>query len=853
MIKFVLNIDTRFGQDMLIRIEGKQYPMTYEKDATWVYELKTSPRKIIKYQYILKDTDGSLLVDTPKNRYLPIVKTSKVEINDVFGYKSLVSVFQSKAFVDCIMRRESYTTLPTILKDDNMLMLFAPGIDNSQTIKIVGNHPILGYWEPKAGIELNAVEHGWWWIKLPNDNYLTHSEFKFVVCDKISGNVVKWEIGDNRRMPVLKGNSIISFAINIEYDWKGTGVAIPVFSLRSKSDWGVGQFSDLKLLADWAKKNNHKFIQILPINDTTASETDFDSYPYKANSVYALHPMYLDVTKIGTIADSSITEKYKAEAEQLNQLSQVNYSAVNKLKIEYAKIVYDQNYDQIVKEENFIEYVKTNQFWLKDYAAFSLLRNQFGSDNFSKWGKYSHYSKRNISKLCDDNKREIYFFYFLQYHLHIQLSDAINYIHCKGLAIKGDLPIGISAKSVDAWVNPTLFNLDKQAGAPPDDFSVKGQNWGFPTYNWSEMEHTQYNWWKTRFAAMEKYFDAFRIDHILGFFRIWEIPMHAVWGLLGHFSPALPLTIEEIENYGFGFDKKRMTEPYITKQLLDKLFGNDAVEVTSKFMNQICFDRYELKEEFRTQRKITDCFEKNGLIEKKPDLYNKLMELCCEVLFIEDDNKAGYYHPRINMYNTHSYNQLSQHEQWCLRSIHDDFFFHRHNHQWYSEAMRKLPALLNETNMLVCGEDLGMVPSCVPQVMADLQILSLEVERMPKKLDQRFTDISATPYLSVCCTGTHDTSTLRMWWQEDKNNTQWYYNNVMKESGEPPKALSAEMAKKIIDRFIKSSSMLVILPWQDYLACDAKNRLPQPEKERINNPANPNHIWCWRMHLNLDN
>jgi 4-alpha-glucanotransferase len=365
------------------------------------------------------------------------------------------------------------------------------------------------------------------------------------------------------------------------------------------------------------------------------------------------------------------------------------------------------------------------------------------------------------------------------------------------------------------------------------------------------MAKDKYEWWMSRFKNMGRYFDAFRIDHILGFFRIWEIPTDCVWGLLGYFNPSMPLSVSEIEHYGFWFDRDRYIIPHITRHHLYNLFGDNTDEIIGSFFNHRCHDRYVFKPEFATQRDLENSFVRNGLLPKYSDILDKLLSLYCEVIFIEDRANAGYYHPRINVMKSQSFAELSDHEKWCIQRIHDEYFYHRHTNQWSSEAMRKLPALLNTTDMLVCGEDLGMVPACVPEVMSQLQILSLEVQRMPKETTQRYVNLDAVPYLSVCCTGTHDTSPMRMWWRENRDNTQWFYNNILHQGGAAPEDLSPELAQQIVDMHVNSKSMWAILPWQDYMACDGANRFPNPDAERINDPSNPRHIWCWRMHIEL--
>ena len=852
MVSFKLYCPTKFGQNLYIKIGDAMHAMSYYHNAVWTAELELPKSKAIRYQYVLVNADDTQLLDSPKYRYLP-AHEGDVDVEDEFGWREVRSVFETKAFTECLMRQKEEKSLPKLKKGEVLLMLNAPGVLPEQGVAMLGNQEFLGNWDESRKVVLTPSAGGWWWIKLPNNAYLTHAEYKFVVYDRATNVVVKWELGENRRMPLVSGSKVFTNSIHIDYSWHGTGVAIPVFSLRSKKGWGVGEFLDLKRMADWAVARGQKLIQILPINDTTSTHTDLDSYPYRANSVYALHPMYLNMEALGKLDSSSKMKEYRAKGKELNELSAINYSAVNELKWNYIRDIFAEKYDEIVTNKEFKAFVKDNAHWLKDYAVFSCLRDKYSTDKYSEWGEYAEYSEAKREAFIKKNKKAVELYYFIQFSLDAQLCEAIKYLHSKGVVVKGDLPIGISATSVDAWVNPRLFNLDKQAGAPPDDFSVTGQNWGFPTYNWAEMAKDKYAWWMSRFQNMGRYFDAFRIDHILGFFRIWEIPTDCVWGLLGYFNPSMPLSVSEIEHYGFWFDRDRYTIPYVTKHNLYSLFAENTEEIIGAYFNHRSHDRYVFKPEYDTQRKLEDSFVRNGLLPKHADILDKLLSLYCEVIFIEDRANAGYYHPRINVMKSQSFAELSDHEKWCIQRIHDEYFYHRHTNQWSSEAMRKLPALLNTTDMLVCGEDLGMVPACVPDVMSQLQILSLEVQRMPKETTQRYVDLHNVPYLSVCCTGTHDTSPMRMWWRENRENTQWFYNNILHQGGVAPEDLSPELAQQIVDMHVNSKSMWAILPWQDYMACDGANRFPNPDAERINDPSNPRHIWCWRMHVELGN
>ena len=380
---------------------------------------------------------------------------------------------------------------------------------------------------------------------------------------------------------------------------------------------------------------------------------------------------------------------------------------------------------------------------------------------------------------------------FIQYHLHLQLKRAADYAHQHGVVLKGDIPIGISRTSVEAWCHPGLFCLESQAGAPPDAFARDGQNWGFPTYNWPAMAAERYHWFAQRFTKMADYFDAYRIDHLLGFFRIWEIPSYTKSGLLGHFNPAMPLTPEEIISSGIAFYKERHAMPFTP---------NDETDV----------------------------------------------------LFVEDPYQPGTYHPRINGFETESFKAMPEHERRAFYALHDHFYYHRHNDFWHIEAMKKLPALVDSTDMLVCGEDLGMIPACVPAVMSELHILSLEIQRMPKAYGCSVDNPANYPYYSVCTTSTHDMSGIRGWWQEDPSLTQHFWSEMLHQRGKAPIDCEAWICENIVRQHLDSPAMLTILPLQDWMSMDEHLRYADPSFERINVPANPFNYWRYRMHLTLE-
>ena len=813
-----------------------------------------------KYSYIIKHENGYTRKEWGAGHNFRRGKSAKVyEIHDSWQDQPFDRPYYSSAFTDCICNRGIKEKPLTVKNGIINVRISAPMVKNDEVLAMCGGCEQLGAWDASKAIVMNDTFFPEWNINLDVKTLTTPFDYKFVILKKDTLEVVAWEAGSNRYFnytPAQKNEVMVVSGLRFNNPlapWRGAGVAIPVFSVRSEEDFGVGDFIDLKKMIDWAALTGQKFLQILPINDTTMTHTWTDSYPYNANSTFALHPMYLRLSALGTLKDKERQEYFDNLGKELNQLAEIDYERVNQGKIQFTREMFAQEGAKTVASKDFKEFVADNADWLTPYAAFCVLRDRNNTPEFDKWGEYAVYDKNRVAQFVADNQDDINYVYYIQYHLDKQMREVRNYAHNKGVAIKGDIPIGISRTSVDAWISPRLFNMDCQAGAPPDDFSVLGQNWGFPTYNWEEMNKDGFAWWKARFRKMSEYFDAYRIDHVLGFFRIWQIPMDAVHGLLGVFNPALPFTPDELKyNYDFWIDVDLQTTPYIMDYFLQDFFGEYTDEARNTFLNNVSYGRYKLKEQFSTQRKVVEYFaglEKN---DKNTRMCEALLGLIDDVLFVEDPYEKGKYHPRISAQFTYSYRALNDYEKWCFDRLYNDFFYHRHNDFWYGKAMWKLPPLIEATDMLVCAEDLGMIPDCVPAVINALQILSLEIQRMPKDPKAEFGNTYTYPYLSVCTTSTHDMGGIRQWWEEDREKTQHFFNNMLHEGGEAPYFAEPWVCDKIIDLHLNSPAMLAILPLQDLLSIDGNIRRENPLEEQINVPANPRHYWRYRMHLTME-
>jgi 4-alpha-glucanotransferase len=794
-INFHLEYQTTFGEELAVNIlmDGKteQHKMGTLDGAHWTCELSKAAKTCAYIDYYYSVMRGG-----EEERHEWLVEPHRLELQAKKGANYRVydhwldipedAFLYSTAFTECVAARDVKVSEPTDYGKTVILKVRAPQLRNFERLAIIGAGETLGNWEALKAIDMTEHEHNEWTVSLNADTLPQTFEFKFVGLDEVEDVTPLWENGTNRTvtLPEMEEGDVVVYELSQAffplYPWKGAGTVIPVFSLRTEGSFGVGDFGDLKLMIDWCAKTKQRILQVLPINDTNMTRTWQDSYPYNSISIYALHPQYTDFRQLPAIKDEAKRTAFETLRKELNELPQIDYERMFAAKMDYLREIYAQEGSKVLKSKAFKEFFEQNKEWLVPYAAFCHYRDLYGTATFQEWPDHHELpasEREAMTKSTTKLYKDVAFWYFVQFNLDQQMHAAHAHARAQRVILKGDIPIGISRDGVEAWVEPKYFNLNGQAGAPPDPFSADGQNWGFPTYNWDEMLKDGCSWWVRRFRKMAEYFDAYRIDHVLGFFRIWEIPVPYKSGLMGQFSPALGMSREEIEAYGVAF--------------------NDG-------------------------------------------------------LFLVDHKRDDRWHPRIAVQYQEAYERLDDGQKANFNRLYNDYFYRRNNQFWYTEAMKKLPKLTQATRMLVCAEDLGMVPDCVPWVMNELRILSLEIQSMPKDPTTRFGKLSHNPYRSVDTISTHDMATLRQWWDEDEERTQAYYNTTLRRGGAAPHPLPGWLAKDIVSRHLTSPSMLCLLSFQDWISISEALRLPDQNAERINIPANPRHYWRYRMHLTIE-
>ena len=876
---FRLRFYTKFGQSLLLsgdheilgngRIENA-VRMQYLSPEFWqtVVQLpdNAAPNTPIICHYILQNEDGSTIQDGGNERVInpAAFKHKEVLIIDSWNISGLIqNIFYTEPFQKVLLSaNQTRVSAPPPSDPTHVFKVKAPLLAKGQALCVTGNCRALGDWGNPGPLVLNRKDDE---VFLSVQVDLRHASlpvfYKYGIFDLAERKVVQYEEGENRALydEVLPDRYTVlnDGFVRLPADmWKGAGVAIPVFGLRTENSLGVGEFADLKRLVDWCHQVGLKLIQILPVNDSIATHTWMDSYPYAAISAFALHPLYLNVDSLTDAGDQTRLRKLAATRAKLNALSAVDYEAVMQVKLELVRQIFPKQKARVFASGDYGDFFKRNRHWLEPYAVFCVLRDRFGTADFNQWPAHRLYRRDEVEQLLANDpaaREEVGLNYFIQFHLHWQLQEAAKYAHANGVILKGDIAIGVYRHSVDVWQQPELFHTDMQAGAPPDPFSAKGQNWGFPTYNWGRMKRDDFAWWRRRFEQMSCYFDAFRIDHILGFFRIWSSPAHAVEGILGFFVPAIPVKVSEFTERRIAFDHDRMVCPFINRNVLQQIFGRDVGFVEQNFLVPTTGGGYALKPEFATQRQVESYFEARENSEQNQKLKLGLFDLISNVILLEVEGSKGQeFHFRFAIEDTLSFKYLDAPTRAALKDLYVDYFFRRQEEFWRREGMQKLPALKRATNMLICGEDLGLVPACVPEVMKQLGLLSLEIQRMPKALNVEFSRPSGAPYLSVVTPSTHDMSTIRGWWEEDRKLTQKFYNQELGLPGEAPAQCPGAINQAVVDQHLASPAMWSVFQLQDLLGMDEGLRRADVAAERINVPANPKNRWCYRMHLTVE-
>lgn len=880
LLKFSVHYSTEWGQSMHVAItyhynDGRRrdydFCMSTADGQLWTFEtsaLDSRKHVIVSFEYVyqLEDSDGRVL----RREWNRVPRRFRFHsaMDFIFPDQWRDIPLQSHLMSDLCRvcdRRETHAgdgsgSMP-LFRRTIIFRGLAPQLEKGQALAVIGSHPSLGSWNPMMFLKMYPSGEDEWTFSLNVDNVREVIEYKYVVVDESENRIIKWEEGDNRHADSTQlrdGQVLVLSGENLrvrERTWKAAGVVVPLFSLRTEKSFGVGDFGDLHRFVDYAAVTGMRVIQLLPLFDTTTTHTWSDSHPYNCISLHALHPHYLDIGQLGLEADEAGMTAFNRQRRELNALEYSDYEAVDRLKLRYIYAAFRQKGRDEMATGEFKKFMNDNRFWLFPYACFCALRERFNTARTSDWCEFSIYDEQKLTEAyrADKQFRDVFdFTCYVQYHLHVQFVAVADYAHSKGIALCGDLPVGLYRDSAVTWQHPELFHLNMRLGNPPSASEPHGQDWGMPPFDWyPDAGRPVAEYLKGVLNHMNLYFDAVRVDHVVSFFRTWEIPEQNVWAVLGHFSPSLPFTENDIRGYGFDFHKDICTLPFINDAVVSQFFGIHADYVRENFLNAEAYHLYTLKPEYDTQKKIKQHFDGRN-DENSQWIRDGLMHLCANVLFVKDPYRKGMYYPRFGVFDEPVYKVLSHDDKEAFVRLYNDFYFERHNGYWESMARKKLNAVFGDTKMLVCAEDLGLMPACVQGVLEQMRMLSLEVQSMPKQRGDEFAHLESYPYRSVAVPTTHDMAPLRLWWEENMERTQRFWNTMLQKDGRAPRHLPPMIAEEIVARHLYCPSMLCMMSLQDWMAMDYNFSNEDVFSLRINAPYDAFNKWKYRMKPTVD-
>lgn len=631
-----------------------------------------------------------------------------------------------------------------------------------------------------------------------------------------------------------------------------TGILIPVAALRSRHSAGCGEFADLPALAEWCVAAGLRVIQLLPVNDTGG-----ESSPYSALSAYALHPIYLRITdlpemdRLPSRAANSITVALKQIHADHDDNARFDYTTLLIEKTNILRTIYEECRGYILKDQTMSQFVADNP-WVREYSVFRALKERNHHRSWLEWDEHRDIDQEGVTRLWEDPDLEhaTRFFAWLQMRLAEQFLAASKAVADAGIALKGDIPILMNEDSVDAWFNRNVFIRELRAGAPPDMFSDLGQNWGFPIYNWQYLEETDYQWWRERLRQAARYYHAYRIDHVLGFFRIWAVPAANFSGIPGFFWPQTGISREELMQAGLDEGRIRwLSEPHISGEALRQVFGEAANSLEGSILDRIgTEDLFRFSPDIRGESDLARLGDGSSVTPEQRDWLLAMYR-----------DRALLSMPDGTMAPAWTFRECSRYRQLCppekeafehLVTAHGE----NSNALWAEHGRRLLSFMRESTDMLTCAEDLGVVPEAVPRVLAELDVLSLRIPRWSHYWDQPgqpLIPLEEYPEASVCAPSVHDTSTMRGWWEKESGREQLWH--ATGQAGPCPSTFDPATARAVFRGLARCSSRILVFQLQDLLSLTPELIHADPDEERINIPGTSNRFnWTWRMPTRIE-
>ena len=670
---------------------------------------------------------------------------------------------------------------------------------------------------------------------------------------------------------------------------RSTGVAVPLGALRTENSPFIGEYTSLKRFALFCKNSGLSVIQLLPVLDTGTQ-----SSPYSSLSAFALHPIYIDLKRLSNFESCySKDPEFKRIYDELLSLSDAkrfDYQRILNLKDALLRKAFrvminvdKGNSCRYLGEYN--DFVDKNARWLKPYCVFKNLKHKHMQAGWKNWpAEDKNLSLEEILRRWNDDSlfEEHTFYAWEQFVAYKELLKVSNEVRSLGITLKCDIPILLNEDSCDVWGNPGILNMKLRAGSPPDGDNPTGQSWGFPVYDWASQEKEGFSWWKDRLLRAAEFFGAYRLDHLPGFFRFWATNEGEETAELGATVPFSPISEKSLEKLGFSKERIRwLREPHLSTEMVFRKTGDldKAHAILSLFCERIGHEELWLfKREFKSTADLKNVSLEGFELDEdlQDDIKGLFYRWWKNRTMIEV--KRGQLVPNFKFAETRAWASLNQAERDVLLDL-----FAKNNkkqeNQWKKQAETIFSAIIPTTDMVACGEDLGVSMDCMPKVMDEFGILGLKVVRWCRDWGvdgQPFLDFKKYRKLSLVTTSVHDSSTLREWWNSEKDSTKAFCQFIIesrKSKSRTQKRKASEqsfdldsqdaaiwgrrfdptVAEFVLSQCATANGVWFVNPLQDWLYLDGSLYLDNAEDERINIPGTVSEFnWTWRMPVSVE-
>ncbi len=858
-LRFAIHYVAAWGQSLRVQIvfrrrDGKRHivnvPLTTSDGDLWSAETsqRNSPRSPyidFSYRYQVID-NGYTVIRNEWNlhpRRYAFHDDKTYVFDDIWRDKPLQYYLLTQAYATWHGQKDTFEGQQSAqaLTDKQMPLfrktlffrVLAPQLKAGESLALLGNHPILGDWNPQRYLLMHKMGLCEWMLTVNVNNVAQSLEYKYVVIKDEDHSLVRWEQGDNR---IATCQNLVDSEVLVQHgdvtrlsdeQWHGAGVSVNVLSLRSEKSCGVGDLGSLLQLLQWSSQVGMAVLQTTTLQDVYKNHVLQQANPFAVVSAYALNPLLIDLDALGPLSDETKMNTFLRQRRELNALSVIDFDAVTRVKEAYVRERFAEEGEACLASEAFKAFYAQHASWLRVYAMYKALCLH-GTPEELMTDTDKAYSTQLIDRLSADDSSlaaDVHWIYYLQYHLYDQLRMVSEYARKHRIALMMTLPYGYSQCSVEVWEHPQFFDKRFVIGELPSYDNPQGVKSSLPLLVRPLQPASQAafdEWRRQPLVHWATYVDAILLDYIDHYFTTWAIPQEATQSMMGVYRPSLPLREEELQCGIIDFNKKLYRQPFINDAIIQQLFGIHSAYAKQHYLTAHAYGLYTLRGEVSDQQAIDACFKgKND--ENSQWIKNGLEQLCANRLFVSDPDNPQWVHPRLAGNHTLFFHMLNNEEQQAYLGLSHSYFHRRYEAYWKQNGTQTLDNLLADSNLLVVVDNpTAELSPAMTEVVNRQRLMPLCMQLRQRGYDGAFGHLEQNSYQTMDVLTTPSTLTLHQWWESNPYRTQHFALTKLQKEGRISRRLSPMLAEELVRRHLFSPSMLCVLSLTDWLAMDSQ-------------------------------